>query len=577
MKIRKLQLVLVMFSALVLILNVSFASANPKKPSVGKCKEVGKIRMVSGAPFLCTKVGSKQRWLALPKNPAPTQSQFQPITPPRELPVYKGGPGGSNIPKSMEIPVEIPANADRFNVRLWLSDPVDRNRPLSNVGVWSWQTGQRAVWLPADQNGFVMHNWSEGNYSASIPEINPEKYSGRVYNFRVNDEGKVRVQGLQPNSKGFYTLTLDLVKKSKDIQFIPKNECQIRNLSNNNLGGSGFPRNPDRLPVKGTINALIAPVDFEDVPGKDDPRKTFYEFTERVQAYFTSVSSGKVSFDFQALDKYVRMPFKSNTHGLRSLRGDFGGFWRDSLNALDDHVDFSKFDAVYVMVPREIPRRSILFGPAFLIDIHTDDGIVRNGTFSSAVTYEEFPTVGWKWMAHETGHLFGLIDLYDLDGPVFGSWDLMEDAFSNRAIELSSWNRYLLDWLSEEQVSCITTIELDIKKNHDVQLVPLVGNMPGKKAQFVRLSEEEVLVLELRVTGGLDLVPAEQSGVLAYVVNTRIGSTEGAWRLIRKPGSKERDLTDAALRTGDSVEVQGIKITVTDFGMDGAKIVLSKN
>ncbi|MEY3384021.1 MAG: hypothetical protein RLZZ212_608, partial [Actinomycetota bacterium] len=52
------------------------------------------------------------------------------------------------------------------------------------------------------------------------------------------------------------------------------------------------------------------------------------------------------------------------------------------------------------------------------------------------------------------------------------------------------------------------------------------------------------------------------SGLLVYTVDMKIGSIRGGWKVIRPARSTSPAFEDAALHIGESVEVQGIKLTV---------------
>jgi hypothetical protein len=72
--------------------------------------------------------------------------------------------------------------------------------------------------------------------------------------------------------------------------------------------------------------------------------------------------------------------------------------------------------------------------------------------------------------AHETGHMLGLLDLYDFNAygfaPQFdfvGSWDLMSDLDLGQSP--FAWERWQLGWLDSTQVRCVdrgSTLQTDL-------------------------------------------------------------------------------------------------------------------
>jgi riboflavin synthase alpha subunit len=60
----------------------------------------------------------------------------------------------------------------------------------------------------------------------------------------------------------------------------------------------------------------------------------------------------------------------------------------------------------------------------------------------------------------------------------------------------------------------------------------------------------------------LDVIPNTESGLLVYTVDMKIASIRGGWKVVRPARSTSPTFDDAALQVGESVEVQGIKLTV---------------
>src|SRR5207247_1671509 len=63
---------------------------------------------------------------------------------------------------------------------------------------------------------------------------------------------------------------------------------------------------------------------------------------------------------------------------------------------------------------------------------------------------------GYKWLNHEVGHTMGLVDLYAFqgDGHRFVGGFSMMGLISGLAPEYFAYERWLLGWLDDAQVSC---------------------------------------------------------------------------------------------------------------------------
>ena len=541
--------------------------------SGSQCKKAGEIKKIFGKDYRCEKKGKKRIWIKYSNSLAPNPSR-------NFFTIYNSGPGKSaEIELSKELQFEPQRIPEGENLRIWVFDPENPMRSLGSNGVFIKRGAEEWKWIAGRSDGTVSSQVATGEYLLDTvePNNNSSKYQRKRYKFEVDSKGEISFYNLKSNSKGFFTLTIDLRNEILD-NFIPKNDCQLRSQDGNKSLNIGFPRQNDRLKTSGEIRALILPLDFPDVVGMGDPIDDYYEMAKGTYEFFYRQSNGEVNIKFEIYPKFIRMPFISSKYQLGTWNaGDPGGYWQALISTADEFVDYSRFDVVYALSPKNIPWTSIAYGPANPWTIQTNDGPLKNGTHSGADAYQQFPGAGWKWMAHETGHLFGLHDLYTERSvkPTFGSWDLMSLNWSTSAIELSAWNRFILGWLRENQFKCetIETLGAGVQAR---TLIPLVEDKPGLRAQLIRLSPSTILVMEYRRTGGLDQIPVNQDGLLVYTVDTKIPTMKGGWKVQRRSGSTSLDLTDAALKIGDEITVQGITIKVLSMNSEIINFSISR-
>jgi len=473
------------------------------------------------------------------------------------------------------------ATASTTNLKIFVYDPENPNRALQSSGVFFKKDNNSWAFLTGNGDGTVYASWDPGSYL--IDTVEPSgaaaKYQRRTYSVTVDQNRSVAIAGVTANTLGFFTLTIDLKTTEGKTDFVPRNSCQLLGQDGNLFLNSGFPRRADRLKITGTIRALIIPVDFPDVVGRNSPSEEFFAMANGTDLFFQQVSGGRVNFAFQTLKNYVRMPFNSNEFNLGSWSsGNPNGYYKAALEVADPFVDYSQFDVVYILSPRTVPSSSIAYGPAFITKVETDDGFIYNGSISGADAYQNFPGADWKWMAHETGHLFGLHDLYTVSPQpaTYGSWDIMSLNWTEQAIELNSWNRYISGWLDESEINCLENSSITSSAITRT-LTPLVVKNSGTRAQFIRLSSTQILVAEFRVTAGLDVIPKTNEGVLLYTVDMTVQSIKGGWSVHRRPDSVMKDFMDAPLRAGESITVAGIKIEVISQSSTSAVVRFSQS
>ena len=599
----------------VLVAPASTAAA----PVTGKaCSKLGQTQLYKFKNYTCIKSGKKLVWSKpvavspiAPKptatatpTPTPTPSATPTPTPsatPTPTPsatstsngvvpppskgisVYTGGAGGtpSNAEVSFELPVSVQAAPAGTNVKLWVYNPNDKKTKAGSPGVFMQISGGEWKFYSGNADGSFYANLVSGSYLFDIVEPNPTQYVRKRYSASVNSSGVLSISGMRPNSAGFFTVTVDLPQSASTNKFVPTTQCQLLDQTNNLQMQVGFPKAPGRLPSFGTIKALIVPVDFADVVGQRPPAEEFTPMTDGMNEFYYKMSGNKVKFDYQVLKNWVRMPVSSTFHKLGVWgQGDAWAYWKLAVETADPLVDYSQFDVVYVLSPREIPWSSIAYGPAGPLNssgIPTDDGPITNITLSGADAWQNLAQgSAWRWISHETGHLFGLHDLYVNPGAaVYGTWDLMSNNWSVGAIEINSWNRYLLGWISDSQINCLNSA--DINSTGVTQLInPIERINDLNKAVVVRLSSSKILVIESRRSEGLDVLTPAQEGSLVYTVDMTIQSIKGGWQVQRRPGSTNPEFTDAALHLGDVITVEGLRIEVVGHDTNGDTVKISK-
>jgi hypothetical protein len=176
-------------------------------------------------------------------------------------------------------------------------------------------------------------------------------------------------------------------------------------------------------------------------------------------------------------------------------------------------------------------------------------------------------------LAHETGHVFDLPDLYyrppagsnaDWDTHV-GDWDLMGSQFG-LAPDPFAWHKWKLGWLRGTQVDCVSRTGTTY---HDLSPDETPG---GTKLTVVRTGLDTALAIEARTAQGNDGTTCSE-GVLLYDVRSDTESGEGPIDVLDgHPGTSAcaatsvyPPLADAPLGVGESyLTADGsIRVTVT--------------
>ena len=303
------------------------------------------------------------------------------------------------------------------------------------------------------------------------------------------------------------------------------------------------------------VRAVMLFVDFPNARAEDnsapyDQTAAYHDFLAPAVDWFRRSSYGLLSLQITPVQKWFHMSLPDSDYGIvRTMPlATQTRYVREAVELADAEVDFSAYDLVYVVPSRN--ARNIALSPAY-VDAG-EAGVTADGTsVRHGVTFgRDMWDWGFKILVHETGHTFGLPDLYlepgDTHAAVRG-WDLMGN-IAGRAPEFLAWHKWKLGWLRDDQVDCVTepgTTE------HRIAALERAG---GTKAVVVRTGETTAYVIESRRRIGHD-ADACSAGVLVYAIDSPLRSGQGPVRVLdATPGSVEtpgcRDLDIATLEAG---------------------------
>lgn len=305
----------------------------------------------------------------------------------------------------------------------------------------------------------------------------------------------------------------------------------------------------------GRIKAVMLFVDFPDAPAAD-ATDTYEAHLTPAQQWISTASYGKAEVAITPVRTWFRMPQDSTTYGFdRGITYEQHQLYvKQAVAAADAQVDFSAYDIVYLVPPKN--AAAIAFSPTYLWD-PAAPGVVADGKpVKWGVTFGQDM---WRWghkvLAHETGHIFGLPDLYSFTGPDYhqyvGGWDLM-GLISGPSPQPFAWHAWKLGWLSDSQVTCATS--------GTYRLTP-VEDPGGRKLVVVRTGETSAYAIEARRGS------ACSSGVVIYQVDSAVATGEGPIRVMdarpsATPPTGCHALDDAAYAPGEVFEAEGVRVEV---------------
>ncbi|MEU3250036.1 M6 family metalloprotease domain-containing protein [Streptomyces sp. NPDC006997] len=357
---------------------------------------------------------------------------------------------------------------------------------------------------------------------------------------------------------------------------------------------AAYPR-PSRV-----ADAVMVFLSFPDSRPRLTPRQLAADHFPATSRFFAHASYGRFTLRPHPLRRWIRMPRPSTAYAIqRDWSPEHrAAYLRDALAAADDRVDFSRYDVVYFVADPDAPGVDSDATKVVNLDmpLRADGAAIRR-----VVTVFENHPPDRLVLAHETGHVFDLPDLYHrpVDGTgdwdtYVGDWDLMGSQFG-LAPDLFAWHKWKLGWLEPWQVVCLPLGRGSGKGVSRLTLEPLgagpgvpvagaagapaFGLGRGTKLAVVRTGPDRALAFEARAPLGNDRSGC-RAGVLVYRVHSGAESGDGPVQVVDAHPRTEAcwensvypPLADAPVALGETFTVpgEGVRVAVEGRTATGA-------
>ncbi|MET9520950.1 M6 family metalloprotease domain-containing protein [Streptomyces coeruleorubidus] len=343
------------------------------------------------------------------------------------------------------------------------------------------------------------------------------------------------------------------------------------------------------------LDAVMVFLSFPDAHPLTTPRDLTADHFPATTRFFERASYGRFTLRPHSLGHWIQMPQPSTAYAIqRDWSAEHrAAYLRDALSVADPRVDFSRYDVVYFVADPDAP--GVDSDATKVVNLtspmRADDTDLRR----VVTVFEQHPPDRLV-LAHETGHVFDLPDLYhrpvdgkgDWDTHV-GDWDLMGSQFG-LAPDLFGWHKWKLGWLEQRQVRCVQdagparlTLE-PLAAGPGVPVTRAAGASAfglgrGTKLAVVRTGRDSVLAFEARGPVGNDVAACRQ-GVLVYRVRGEAQSGGGPIEVIDAHPETEAcwedsvypPLADAPIGPGESFTVpgEGVRVEVEGRTASGA-------
>ncbi|MER5205910.1 M6 family metalloprotease domain-containing protein [Streptomyces sp. NPDC002825] len=333
-----------------------------------------------------------------------------------------------------------------------------------------------------------------------------------------------------------------------------------------------------------TLDAVMIFLSFPDSAPLTRPAELAADHFPATSEFFDRASYGRFHLRPHPRAEWTRMPHESGDYAIQRDwdAGKRAGYLRDAIAAADKDVDFSRYDIVYLVADPDAPGVDSDATKVVNLEHPLEvDGI----EIKRVVTVFERHPPDRNVLAHETGHVFDLPDLYhrpvdgkgDWDTHV-GDWDVMGSQFG-LSPDLFGWHKWKLGWLSRAQVTCVQGSGPRLVSLEPTDAPPAAGGTLGTRLAVVRTGPDSVLAIEARSSAGNDADTCAE-GVLVYRVRNGAASGEGPVEVVDGHPDTEAcversvypPLADAPVEEGETLTVPGTGVRVEVLERTGSGV-----
>ncbi|MHA1168970.1 MAG: reprolysin-like metallopeptidase, partial [Candidatus Hodarchaeales archaeon] len=272
---------------------------------------------------------------------------------------------------------------------------------------------------------------------------------------------------------------------------------------------------------------------------------------DEVIEYYTECSYSQVSLSYEVVG-WLKSNRPMSSYAVESTSGEVahGGAFDtlvfDTIALGETLVDFSNYDRLVIVHAGHGKQEYTLGNSSHIGTCHmpgwypTNDGRV----FKGASIVSEFDDM--TSFAHELGHDFGAVDLYDYESKRSSStgisyWGIMN---SGHEVHMCAYNKLKVGWIDKNDIFLLQ------EESCRVDLVPISCQTSGYRAIRYNLPDGRYYLIEARSSSGFDENLLD-SGVLVMLVNeSRLSERRDGVQL--QIPTQSSWLSDASLREGET-------------------------
>ena len=330
------------------------------------------------------------------------------------------------------------------------------------------------------------------------------------------------------------------------------------------------PIDPTGTAAYKTLRVGMLYADFPDAVGAGS-LADYYNRLSPAATWMWNASYGHTWLDIQApVNRWLRMPSASTAYGWPGTPayGSQQHYVLDAVTAAANAgVDLSQYDVFYIVPTSN--ATTINNSPTYIWNSGNPGVVVNGTTVKWAVTFGQdiWGSWGYHIADHETGHTFGLPDLYSFTGDTHqfvGGWDIMGD-IGGPGNQYFGWQSWKLGWTNDSEVSCMTTPGTSLRTPlNPVEYAPVSGRW---RIVVLKTGSTSAYVVESR-RSALNDNNLCSTGVLIYKVDWSVTTGDGPIRVVTNPDASAPPAGCSALdmdtwQPGQTFTDSGANVTIS--------------
>jgi len=290
----------------------------------------------------------------------------------------------------------------------------------------------------------------------------------------------------------------------------------------------GFPRELSGVltPSIGELRLAAVAVDFPDFPGTSEELRIPPEAASEIDRWIEFESRGRTRATWQIHNDWITMSKPAAAYEVQGFGIEpYQQLSTEIVNRVLEVMPLEAIDELFVYFPDSITESELNTGldpfDGLLAQIGipkrelSEFGGSRIRSMKGSGTISKINgNVLWAIWAHALIHAMGL------QGHAPEPTSLIDSA-TNGVFTLSSWSRWLLGWLEESELACVSPESLPA----ELDLIPLQigGDEAGIRSAMIPIDETTAIAIESHraVDYGSGLGPRGTYGVLAYLIDTK--------------------------------------------------------